>query len=37
MTDNNNGVRLGDGVKDKVIDNINEKMLDWADIFVTQV
>lgn len=34
MTDKNNGVRLGDGVKDKVIDNINENVSDVFDLLL---
>ena len=33
MTDDRNGVCLGDGVKDKVIGNINENVSDIFDLF----
>ena len=34
MTDDSNGVCLGDGVKDKVIENINENLSDVFDLFL---
>lgn len=34
MTDDRNGVCLGDGVKDKVIGNINENVSDIFDLFL---